>query len=166
MIDYIITNERAREKIERMEVESRVDSDHQPITVWIKDKNTSKEGSGKRKGSRVKRGIWSEEGKKFFRDGFSKRIEDRKEIEEWKELKDKIIGTLDKMEGIRENNRKMEWWDEECRTEKAKIKTEFRKWRRERGEGDKYRKMKLRYKRLCEKKKREEIVRWIKEGQI
>lgn len=26
--------------------------------------------------------------------------------------------------------------------------------------------MKLRYRRLCEKKKREEIVRWIKEGQI
>lgn len=27
VIDYIITDERAREKIERMEVESRVDSD-------------------------------------------------------------------------------------------------------------------------------------------
>lgn len=26
--------------------------------------------------------------------------------------------------------------------------------------------MKLRYRRLCEKKKREEIVRWTKEGQI
>lgn len=70
------------------------------------------------------------------------------------------------MEGIRENNRKMEWWDEECRTEKAKVRRELRKWRREREEGDKYREMKLKYRRLCEKKKREEIVRWIKEGQI
>lgn len=43
-----------------MEVESRVDSNHQPVTVWIKGKNTTREGSGKRKGSRVKRGIWSE----------------------------------------------------------------------------------------------------------
>lgn len=57
VIDYIVTDERAREKIGRMEVESRVDSDHQPITVWIKDKNTSIERNGKRKGSRVKRGI-------------------------------------------------------------------------------------------------------------
>lgn len=29
-------------------------------------------------GSRVKRGIWSEEGKKFFRDGFGKRTEEKK----------------------------------------------------------------------------------------
>lgn len=93
-----------------MEVESRVDSDHQPVTVWIKGKNTTREGSGKRKGSRVKRGIWSEEGKKFFRDGFGKRTEDRKEIdEEWKELKHRIIGILDKMEGIREKDKKMGW---------------------------------------------------------
>lgn len=42
MIDYIVTDERAREKIERMKVESRVDSDHQPITVWIKDKKYNK----------------------------------------------------------------------------------------------------------------------------
>lgn len=69
------------------------------------------------------------------------------------------------MEGIRENNRKMEWWDE-CRTEKVKVRRELRRWRTERGEGDKYREMKLRYRRLCEKKKREEIIRWIKEGQI
>lgn len=66
VIDYIITDERAREKIERMEVESRVDSDHQLVTVWIKSQNTTREGSGKRKGNRVKRGIWSKEGKKFF----------------------------------------------------------------------------------------------------
>lgn len=31
------------------------------------------------------------------------------------------------MEGIRENNRKMEWWDEKCRTEKAKVRRELRK---------------------------------------
>lgn len=48
-----------------MEVESRVKSDHQPVTVWIKGKNTSREGSGKRKGNEVKRGIWSEERKEF-----------------------------------------------------------------------------------------------------
>lgn len=93
-----------------MEIESRMDSDHQPVMVWIKGKNTTREGSGKRKGSRVKRGIWSEEGKKFFRDGFGKRTEDRKEIdEEWKELKHRIIGILDKMEGIREKDKKMDW---------------------------------------------------------
>jgi len=131
--DYIITDERARKKIERMEVESRVDSDHQPVTVWIKGKNISGEGSGKRKGSRVKRGMWSEEERKIFRDGFGKRTEGRKGMEEeWKELKDRIIRTLDKMEGIRENNRKIGWWDEECRTEKAKVRKELRKWRRER----------------------------------
>lgn len=48
--------------------------------------------------------------KKFFRDGFGKRTEDRKEIdEEWKELKHRIIGILDKMEGIREKDKKMGW---------------------------------------------------------
>lgn len=81
-----------------------------------------REGYGRRRG-------------KSFKDGFDKRTEDGKEMEEeWKELKDRIIKTLDKMEGIRGNNRKIGWWNEKCRTEKAKVRRELRKWRRERKE--------------------------------
>lgn len=76
---------------------------------------------------------------------------------EWKELKHRLIGTLDKMEGIRENNKKMGWWDKEYRIEKAKVRRKLRKCRRETGEGDRYKEMKLRYRNLCERKKREEL---------
>lgn len=40
VIDYVIRGKEVREKIERMEVGARIDSDHQPITVYIRDKGT------------------------------------------------------------------------------------------------------------------------------
>lgn len=53
------------------------------------------------------------------------------------------------------------WWDEEYGEEKREVRRELRKWRKE-GEGEKYRKKKGNYKKLCERKKREENERWEK----
>lgn len=36
MIDHMLENERTWESVERLVMEARVDSNHQPITVWIK----------------------------------------------------------------------------------------------------------------------------------
>ena len=35
VIDYVIGNGEAREKVDRLVVEGKVDSDHQPVVVWI-----------------------------------------------------------------------------------------------------------------------------------
>lgn len=33
VIDYVIGNEKMREKVEKMVVEDRIDSDHQPVSI-------------------------------------------------------------------------------------------------------------------------------------
>lgn len=35
VIDYVLGDRRTREKIERIEVETKVDSDHQLVTAWV-----------------------------------------------------------------------------------------------------------------------------------
>lgn len=35
VIDYVIGNERVRERIERLEVLNRADSDHMPVVAWV-----------------------------------------------------------------------------------------------------------------------------------
>lgn len=41
-------NEEAREGIERMIVEGKIDSDHHPVSMWIEGEKLGMEGSGKR----------------------------------------------------------------------------------------------------------------------
>lgn len=48
VIDYVIGNKEVRERIERMEVGDRVESNHQPLIVKIRERD--KEGGGKRVG--------------------------------------------------------------------------------------------------------------------
>jgi len=36
IIDYIIGDGKVRDKMEKMEVEERVESDHQPTVAWIR----------------------------------------------------------------------------------------------------------------------------------
>lgn len=54
VIDYVLGNEESREKVNKMKVEERVDSDHQPITVWIEGRGWKKER--RKKGRQLKRG--------------------------------------------------------------------------------------------------------------
>ncbi|KMQ87647.1 hypothetical protein RF55_13014 [Lasius niger] len=56
------------------------------------------------------------------------------------------------------------WWDEECRERKKEVRKELRNWRRIGGNKDTYKEMKKGYKEICEKKKREERERWVREA--
>lgn len=56
------------------------------------------------------------------------------------------------------------WWDEECRERKKEVRKELRNWRRIGGNKDMYKEMKKGYKEICEKKKREERERWVREA--
>lgn len=47
-----------------MRIRDKVDSDHQPIEVWIKGRERRKQ---ERKGKRGEGGIWNKEGRNMFR---------------------------------------------------------------------------------------------------
>lgn len=56
VIDYVMGDEKTRERIEMMMVEGKVDSDHHPVTVWLGEgtKVRKKKKGGK---ARRKRGV-------------------------------------------------------------------------------------------------------------
>lgn len=44
MIDYMIGNRKVKERVERLEIEEKVDSDHHPVVVWVKGRRKGKKG--------------------------------------------------------------------------------------------------------------------------
>ncbi|XP_011631480.1 uncharacterized protein LOC105423428 [Pogonomyrmex barbatus] len=90
VIDYVMGNEETRAKVKMMKVEDWVDSDHQPITVWMEGRGRREERTvkGKRRG---RRGVWTEEGKKKFREYVGRKGSGCEGVEEeWKKLKRRI----------------------------------------------------------------------------
>lgn len=74
-------------RVRWMRVEERIDSDHQPVTVWV-------EGGGRGGGRKVIRkkregkGVWTEEEKKRFEEYFGKKEKERGEGGRMGEIKE------------------------------------------------------------------------------
>ncbi|XP_032674656.1 golgin subfamily A member 6-like protein 22 [Odontomachus brunneus] len=97
VIDYVIGNEETRGKVVRMKVEDWVDSDHQPIRVYVKG-GRREEGIGKRKG-KERRGVWTEEGRKKFEEYVGERDGDWQGVEKkWRKMKRRVEGALERVE--------------------------------------------------------------------
>lgn len=53
VIDYVIGNDRTRERIREFRVEDKIDLDHRPVTVWIEgEKRNFEECKGGRRGGK------------------------------------------------------------------------------------------------------------------
>ena len=103
---------------------------------------------GRRKG-RVQKGDGGNNGRE---------VEGKGVGETWEEMKGKIQGILEGGQKVKEEkNRRRGWWDEECREGKEKVRGELRRWRKGRGDGNRYREEKLRYRKMIEKKKRKKM---------
>ena len=130
----MIGNEDTRERVERLEVGDRVDSDHHPVVIWVKGGGREEGGTGKiGAGRNERRGNWTQEGRVEFMRSFGIReVRKRGVEEEWGELSGRIKEAVNKMG---KGEKKGGWWDEECREEKGKVRRELRRWRREGGMG-------------------------------
>ena len=162
VIDYVLWNEDTRERVERMEVAERVESDHHPAVVWLLG-SAGRGWEGEKRGRGSARGNWTEMGREEFVRIFGKRDGGGRGIqEEWKELRDRIKGAIKEVGQGGERRERRGWWDKECKEEKGKLRRELRRWRREGGDGKEYR-IKKEYALLCEGKKRKEMEKWEKE---
>ena len=105
------------------------------------------------------------EGKEEFRKALREVVGNEKGVEgAWEEMKGRIQGILGggcNRKG--EKGRRRGWWDEECVEGKKKVRKKLRRWRKGEGDGDNYREERLKYKKLIEKKKKEENEKWEKE---
>lgn len=64
----MIGDKEVKERMEKMRIGDKIDSDHHPLEVWIKG-----EVKKKRKGTRrTRRDVWNEQGKRIFRQKMGK----------------------------------------------------------------------------------------------
>jgi len=164
VIDYVLADDKTREGVRKMRVEERVDSDHQPITVWVKGGKRRKR-RGEVKKEKERRGVWTKEGKEKFEEYFGRMEEEKgKSVEErWRNLKTRAKETTRRVEKELSRKKKKGWWDEECRKQKKEVKEELVRWKQKGGGGEEYKRKKKEYRIVCEGKKRKERERWERE---
>jgi len=154
IIDFVIGEEEARERIERLTIGDRIDSNHHPLEVWMK-------GGGvrrvmERREKKVWKGLWDTEGRERFKQKMgSIEIMEGSVEEHWKAVSGRVKSTLKEIEEEREREaggkRQKSWWDVECREEKRKVRRKLREWKRrdleeeeiKTREGDRKRKIKI-----------------------
>jgi len=161
----MIGNERSRERIVRMEVGDRIDSDHHPLIVTLKGKKDRRRGDGEGREERRRR-IWTREEKEEFRvrtEGMELREGGVEKMIE--ELSRKIKVAVVRGGGDATVGREgREGWDEKCREKKKEVRRELRMWRKG-GKKETYKEKKREYKELCERKRREENERFEREAE-
>ncbi|XP_068989265.1 uncharacterized protein [Neodiprion pinetum] len=159
VIDYAIGDIEVRDRVKRIEIGDRVDSDHHPVIVWLRGA-MARTRKGKRVGG-TSRGDWTEKGRSRFRTEV--KWEGIGEVDVGKEIEKRMRGFRRALDvGGRGREAKKGWWDEECRRKKAEVRQSLRKWRKGEGEGDAYRKKRREYNRLCEGRKKKENEGFIK----
>ncbi|XP_029176945.1 golgin subfamily A member 6-like protein 22 [Nylanderia fulva] len=163
VIDYIIVSRETKEKIERMEVGDKVDSDHHPIVAWIEGETEEKKEKRQKK---ERRGIWDEERRKKFKEKLGEIKEEEREMQDEIESINKRIRKALEM-GVETSERKekksREWWNTDCAKMKKTMRKSLRKWRKGKGEEEEYKELKKAFREKCEERKKEEEERLIRE---
>jgi len=165
VIDYVIGSIVTKEIIEGMVVEDCIDSDHHPLVVWIRKEEEEQRKGGKME--RVGRWVWTEEGIEEFRKELGELPLDEREVGRmWEGMRGQVKeilkrGSREKGVGTRKG-----WWDEECEEKKRAVRKALRRWRRGEGGRQNYREGKTEYRKLIERKKKEENEKWERELKI
>lgn len=105
VIDYVIGNDRTRERIREFRVKDKIDSDHKSITVWIERERERNNFEECRKGRRRKGGDWSKEGRGVFKEkfrGLAGNGEGERIEEEWEMLKERRRKAIEKVKRKKE----------------------------------------------------------------
>jgi len=133
VIDYVLGDGEAWERVERLEVKNRIESNHFPIEVSLKGEV---EGGVKRVSKGGRRWKWTEERIVKFKGRMEDWWEEKgdgKEIK-WEVVKEGVRNILEEEQG-KEGGWKKGWWDQECREEKRRVRRELEKMVKTGGRG-------------------------------
>ena len=161
VIDYVIGNKNAEERMNNMRILERIDSDHLPITISIKVNQIEK------KKNITDRMIqdWSAEGKNKFQIALRKIIwETKMTVEDTiKELNSNITEAVVSRKIKLKNRVSQKWWDEECWRAKKKVNSTLRKWKKGEVTLEFLNAEKKRYKDFLKEKRRKEEINYQEE---
>ena len=130
VIDFVIINIEGWESVKIMRIEARVESDHQPIGLYIKRK--IRKDFKKKAGVIGKRqNVWTQESKKKYMEETEKLLFEKKVPSElWEELKEKVKKARRtnraKIRLVGERNWGKVWWDQESKKKKREVKKVYK----------------------------------------
>lgn len=90
VIDYIVLSEAVKERVDRMEILERVDSDHLSVVVWIKGGGSENFRGRSERGDRVSRGVWTKRVIELLRKKLRGWGGEDKGVEDWEMLRGKV----------------------------------------------------------------------------
>ena len=151
-----------------MRMEARVESDLQPIGVWLKSRMEKEKRQDREEV--IEKQVWTEEVRKEYIDKTDNLEYEKEELTEiWKELKEKVKKAR-KVKRIKVKRGKVKgwtklWWDKDCKRMKKKVKKANKDWKK--GEIDRLRFVETRkeLRGMCmekEEKKQKEVEEEIK----
>ncbi|XP_011858991.1 PREDICTED: protein PXR1-like [Vollenhovia emeryi] len=145
VIDYVIVNELIKQKIVKFSIGERVDSDHMPLVVEMKEpggkeeeeEDEAEEAEEEEQDRERKIILWDGDAKLKYTENIEKMakteiVEDATVDEQWKwgkEIVDKAM--VYKVVGKRKKRKigYKDWWDRSCTRKKRELKRWYRKWR-------------------------------------
>jgi len=168
VIDYIIVNEKAYDKVLEFKIEDRVDSDHMPLRLKMrkKEEEDRREEKGEedeeKKAKYIEKIMWDEEAIDKFRERTEKLTptweEEPRSMEEyWQWMKKVALGAMEKRK-FKIRRRKVgykDWWDRECSRKKRGVRREYNLWRKGKSNLKKFIEVKKKYRELLVEKQRE-----------
>ena len=161
VIDYIIINEKTREKVVTFKVEDRIESDHAPICLEIKLEVVNNEKSNRDKQERKSKQVfsWNEEDIAVFR-AQTEEMEDEQTDDpvekRWKEAKEMVEKAAVKKE-IKQRKWRIgekKWWHRNCSMKKREVKA-YRDWKQGKDTKEKYLTGRREWKVMCRSKEQE-----------
>jgi hypothetical protein len=139
VINYAIVNNAAWERVEKLKVGERVDSDHLPLGT-IEGTNYEENGKGgaREKTKNVTIKVWDEQRVEEYRRRLEKATFEEQDVEkmaaELKEVIEKATTTKKvTVRGSKGAGRKNGWWDRECEQAKKEAVKALSEWRRVKG---------------------------------
>ena len=120
-----------------MRIEAKVESDHQPIGVWLKSRIEKEKRKDREEV--IEKEVWTEEARKEYIDKTDNLEYEKEELTKvWEELKEKVkndrkVKTIKVKKGKVKGWTKL-WWDKDCKRIQKKVKKAYKDWKK--GETD------------------------------
>lgn len=163
VIDYVIANSEAIDKITQFRIDDKIDSDHLPLTVELETE--VKASSAKENKKEVN--IWNEESiETFTQRTADTSYKEGNVFEVWIDLKTQLDEcAMKKSIQIKQEIGFRKWWDKECKQGKRNVKKLYLKWKDGSGTRENYLKGRQEFRKLCTEKEenyKEQEIKSIK----
>jgi len=164
VVDYVLVNQKAWKKIEKIKIGYRVESDHQPLEIEIRMKKKREIECCKEERKEIVE--WGEENIELYRqreEGM--RVEGESVEEIWESLKkgDKECETRKEIKIRKKRLGEHSWWDAECKRNKRKVYKAYRRWKKGRQSKEEYLRLRREFRENCMEKEERSRKRRDKE---